>query len=127
MTRSEVKRNVGFVLVGVAAMLLKARYSAQLPEPIRNGGGNAAGSFAVYFMIGSSALGRRFGRLGTVFLALLAVQSFEATDGFGVMTNTYDPMDYMANVVGIGIAVAVDLATAVGWRKTPPPPVPPRA
>lgn len=121
MTQSEVKRNVGFVLVGVAAMLLKARYSAQLPEPIRNGGGNAAGSFAVYFVIGSSVLGRRIGRLGTVLVALLAVQSFEATDGFGVMTNTYDPMDYVANFVGIAAAVAADLATG-GWRKTPPPP-----
>ena len=36
------------------------------------------------------------------------VELFEAFDGFGVMTNTYDPFDFVANALGVGLALVVD-------------------
>jgi hypothetical protein len=47
----------------------------------------------------------------TTGLALLVVQLFEATDGFGVMGNVYDRVDFVANTVGVGLALVVDLLT----------------
>jgi hypothetical protein len=41
-------------------------------------------------------------------LSLAVVELFEAFDGFGVMTNTYDPFDFVANTVGVALAVGVD-------------------
>jgi hypothetical protein len=38
----------------------------------------------------------------TVGIALLVVELFEATNGFGVMTNVYDPADFVVNAVGAG-------------------------
>ena len=37
-------------------------------------------------------------------IALLIVELFEITDGFGIMTNVYDPYDYLANAVGFSLA-----------------------
>lgn len=43
-------------------------------------------------------------------LALAVVELFEITGGFGVMTNVYDPVDLAANVVGVALALAADVA-----------------
>ena len=59
-------------------------------------------------MIGVSAIGR--GSRAAAVFALLAAELFEATDGFGVMSNVYDPGDYVANAAGVLVAVAVDVA-----------------
>jgi hypothetical protein len=48
----------------------------------------------------------------TAGLALAAVDLFEATDGFKVMSNVYDPADYLANTVGIALALMVDVVTS---------------
>ena len=50
-------------------------------------------------------------RLIAASLTLLAVEIFEATNGFGVMENVYDPADFVANAAGVGLAVIVDIAT----------------
>lgn len=41
-------------------------------------------------------------------LALTCVESFEAFDGFGLMANTYDPIDLLANAIGVGCALGLD-------------------
>jgi hypothetical protein len=43
--------------------------------------------------------------------AFAAVASFEATNGFGVMSNTFDPWDFLADAAGIGLGVLADLAS----------------
>lgn len=43
---------------------------------------------------------------------MLAVEAFEATDGFGVMDNAYDRVDFIANAAGVVAAVLVDTATS---------------
>ena len=48
-------------------------------------------------------------RLYAFIGALLAVESFELLNGFGVMTNVYDPWDLLANAMGVGLALVVDL------------------
>jgi hypothetical protein len=90
---------------------------------MHNYGGNLAASFACYFAVRSmvtlslaftsaaSQVGSN--RAASALIALLAAELFEATDGFfGMMTNVYDPLDYLANALGVALAVAADICTA---------------
>ena len=110
-------RNVAFVLLGVAGLLLRARYTGPLREIVRGYGGNVAVSFAVYFILIHLFLHSRFRRLAAAGLALAAVELFEAANGFQLMSNTYDPADFLANAAGIALALLVD-AVASGPRPT---------
>ncbi len=104
-------RNVLLVLLGVAALVMKSRYSGPFPQIVHNYGGNLAASFAVYFMIGIVVLNRKYGRLLSASVAFLAVGLFEATDGFWLMTNVYDPVDFVGDALGVGVAFVVDTVT----------------
>ena len=108
-------RNVFFVLVGAAGLVLKGHYSGPLREAVHSYGGNITASFAVYywsnFMVTLLPLSPRFRKVSTAGLALAVVELFEALNGFGVMMNTYDPFDYAANAGGIALALAVDALT----------------
>ena len=108
MTRPAVARNVFFVLLGVAALVLKGHYYGPFMETVHSYGGNVSASFAVYFLVGISAFGRKLGRLAAAGIALLIVELFEATDGFFVMTNVYDGVDFAANSVGVALGLAID-------------------
>ena len=112
-------RNVFFVLLGVAALVLKRHYSGPFVEIVHSYGGNIAASFAVYFVVRISTSGRRYGRLVAAGIALLIVELFEAADGFGVMTNVYDPVDFVANAVGVVLALMVDTLAGSSWRNEP--------
>jgi hypothetical protein len=110
-------RNVLLVLLGLAALVMKRHYSGPFVDIVHSYGGNASASFAVYFVIRIVTLGWRYGGLLTASVALLVVGLFEATNGFGVMTNVYDPADFVANALGVGLALVVDtLASSSGWR-----------
>lgn len=111
MTPARTARNVAFVLLGVAVLVLKPGYHGPLAQAVNNWGGNFSISFAVYFLaaIGVSRYGA--GRVAASALALLIVEGFELTNGFGVMSNVYDPVDLVANAVGVGIALALDLTS----------------
>ena len=100
-----------FVFSGAGALLLKHAYHGPMQELVLSYGGNFAASFAVYFLAAVGASGFGLGRLAAAGAALAAVEAFEITDGFfGAMSNTFDPFDLLANAVGIGAALAVDLA-----------------
>jgi hypothetical protein len=105
-------RNVLFILLGVLGLLLTERYSGPQARFVRSYGGNIAASFAVYFLITRVPIRHKSKRLVTAGLALTAVGLFEATDGFKVMSNTYDPLDYVANAIGIGLALWTDVAVS---------------
>jgi len=111
MTASQTMRDVLFVLLGVAVLVLKPHYHGPLAQILYSYGGNLAVSFAVYFIaaIAASRLGR--GSFAAAAFALLIVEAFEVTNGFGVMSNVYDPVDLMVNAAGVGVALAVDLAS----------------
>ncbi len=105
-------RNVVFALLGVIGLVLEGRYSGPHMELVHSYGGNIAGSFAVYFILTHVPIRLKFGRLVTAGLGLAVVDVFEAADGFKVMSNTYDPVDYVANAIGIGLALWIDVATS---------------
>ena len=109
-------RNVSFVLLGVAALVLKRHYSGPFVEIIHSYTGNVSASFAVYFVVRLLTSGWRYERLVTAGIALLVVELFEATNGFGVMTNVYDPVDFVANAVGVGLALVLDTLVRFQWR-----------
>jgi hypothetical protein len=108
-----VVRTVFFVLLGVAGLVLKRHYSGPHQDLVHSYGGNVTASFAVYFVVSNLHLHlhSRYGRLLTAAAALLVVELFEVTNGFGVMTNVYDPVDLLANAGGVAFALAVDALT----------------
>ncbi len=106
-TAARKARNVSYVLVGVAALVLKKHYAGS-GELVHNYGGNIAASFAVYFMFLQVPIRTAFKKTFAAGLALAVVELFEAFDGFGVMTNTYDPFDFIANALGVALALVVD-------------------
>lgn len=116
MVKTSKARNVFFVLLGVVALVLKKHYSGPFAQIILSYGGNVSASFAVYFVARILTSGWKYGMLTTAGIALLIVELFEATNGFGVMTNVYDPVDFVANVVGVGLAVGLDALALLRWR-----------
>jgi len=111
VTTSPAKRNVLFVLLGVAALVLKPYYHGPLAQVLYSYGGNFAVSFAVYFWTAIAASRLGWGKLAVAGSALLIVEAFEVTNGFGVMSNVYDPLDLVANAAGVGFALVVDFAS----------------
>ena len=110
MTAAEKRRHVVLALVGVAGLVLKPLYHGPFADAVHAYGGNFAVSFALYFVAAIAVARVGLGRAAAAASTLAAVEAFELTDGFGVMTNVYDPGDLVANAVGVGCAVAVDLA-----------------
>jgi hypothetical protein len=108
MFKNAASRSVLFVLLGVTILLLKGHYSGPLAEAVQSYAGNLSVSFAVYFIVEIAARKWKLGKLLTAGVALLVVELFEATDGFGFMSNVFDRIDFIANAVGIGLALAVD-------------------
>ena len=112
-----------FFLLGFAELLLVFWYSGPFFNLVHSYGGNLTAPFAFYFIFGSiitlgiSAAPKvthlRSDRAVSALITLLIAELFEATDGFfGIMTNVYDPLDYLVNAVGVALAVAVDVFAA---------------
>ena len=104
-------RNVFFALLGVAGLVLKGHYSGPYQDAVRSYGGNITASFAVYFIVSNLRFHSKSRRWMTAGVALAVVELFEAGNGFGVMTNVYDRVDFAANAVGIALALAIDYVT----------------
>lgn len=98
------------VLLGVAGLLIKHWLSDSAGELANSYLGNFTASFAVYFLV-SIAARQRLTRVVIALIATFTVGAFELTDGFGIMTNVYDPLDLLANAFGILFAYCVDLAS----------------
>ncbi len=111
MSRSNTIRYTIFVLLGTAGLVLKSWFSDCLPNFVLNYAGNLCVSFAVYFIVRLASANLRFNRVIIAITALLIVELFEATNGFGVMSNTYDRLDFLANALGISLAIVVDVTT----------------
>lgn len=112
-------RNLVLIFLGVIAFLLAGRYNGPQMEIVRAYGGNITVSFAVYFNVTNVVLRLRFRKLATAGIGLAAVDLFEATDGFKVMSNVYDPADYLANAAGIALGLLADAATSGIVRPRP--------
>lgn len=105
-------RNLAFTALGAVGLLLKGHYAGPGEEIVRSYGGNIAASFAVYFVVSNLPLGLRSRRVLAAALAVATVELFEASNGFGVMANVYDASDFVANAMGVALAVVVDVAAA---------------
>jgi hypothetical protein len=107
-TTVDTSRNLMFVLLGVAVFLAKPYYHGPFEEFVHSYAGNFFVSFSVYFLasIVCSRIGQ--GEFSAFMCALVAVEAFEITNGFGVMSNVFDPFDLIANPAGIIAALAVE-------------------
>lgn len=104
-------RDLLMVLAGVTGLLLKRWLAKSLGDVALSYAGNLSASFAVYFVISIAAV-PRLTRVMIAALALVVVEGFELTNGFGIMTNVYDPFDYLANAIGIGLALCADAGSS---------------
>jgi hypothetical protein len=104
----EKVRNVLFILLGVLVLLLKQSYNGLGQEIVKSYSGNFSISFAVYFLISFSSDYWKQNKLITALISLTIVVLFEITNGFGIMTNTYDEIDLFVNLIGVILALAVD-------------------
>ena len=109
MITSKRIRNLVLILLGILVLVFKRHYTGPLEELVYAYGSNISVSFALYFIVllGFDHLPQT--RLIAVAGSFLSVELFELTNGFGFMTNVYDPMDYIANALGITMALVVDL------------------
>jgi len=101
-------RNVLFILLGVLVLLLKQSYNGSDQEIVKSYSGNLSISFAVYFIICFPSDHWKQNKLITAIISLTIVELFEITNGFGIMTNTYDAIDLFVNIIGVILALAVD-------------------
>ena len=112
MHRSQLL-NYAFFLIGVMGLLLVFWYSGPFFNLVHSYGGNLTACFAFYFLIRPTAAQVTSSRVASALVALLVAGLFEATGGFfGMMTNIYDPWDYLANTLGVALAVVVDISVA---------------
>ena len=100
--------SVAMALLGTVGLILKSHLNDDLGFHLWSYGGNVTVSFAVYFVVGLLPQIRSYGKLAIAGAALLVAETFELADGFGVMSNVYDPVDLMANLLGVGLAFAVE-------------------
>ena len=107
------------VLVGVTAPLIKNWFRDSMGSLAHAYLGNVAASFAVFFVVAIAAA-PKLHRIWVAAIALAIVEVFELTDGFGVMTNVYDPFDYLANALGVALAGCVDFSSARTMKASTP-------
>jgi len=100
--------NVLFILFGILVLLLKQIYNGPGLEIVKSYSGNLSISFAVYFLICFSSDYWKQNKLITALISLTIVELFEITNGFGIMTNTYDTIDLFVNLIGVILALVLD-------------------
>lgn len=105
-------RNVAYpvvmVLLGVVGLVTKRHWAGESGGLVWSYWGNITASFSVFFVVGLVPRFRKLGKIAVAVIALIVVELFELTDGFGVMSNVYDTVDLGANVVGVGLAFLAD-------------------
>ena len=109
MLKNEKIRNVIFILLGVLLLLIKPHYNGPFLDIVKSYLGNISISFSVYFIISFYSRHWKMNKLITALIALLIVELFEVLNGFGIMTNVYDEMDLLANLLGVIFALSIDL------------------
>ena len=108
MNRTQKISSLLLILLGILGLVLKKYYNGPYLEFVNSYLGNVSISFAVYFLIGIVASEQKLNKLTTAVASLTIVELFEVTNGFGVMTNVFDSFDLIANLVGVGLAFALD-------------------
>lgn len=108
MSGKEKIRNVLFILLGALILVLKHNYNGPYSEIVKSYSGNLSVSFAVYFIISINSHQWKRNKLITATIALIIVELFEITNGFGIMENVYDTIDLFVNLIGIILALVLD-------------------
>jgi hypothetical protein len=102
-------RNISLILLGIALLVVKSRYSGPFETFVHSYVGNISVSFAIYFLALRIPLKTQRKRMWVACIALATVELFELFNGFGLMSNVYDSWDLVANLVGVAIAFALDV------------------
>jgi len=115
-----VARNLLFVAIAIALFLMKRQYVGPFQELVHSYAGNVTVSFALYLVfLRMCMMLPRFGRLIAAASVLVCVESFELLDGYGFMSNTYDGYDLLANAIGVGLALSLDVVLSKNRSQIP--------
>lgn len=106
-------RDVSLILGGAIVLVFKSEYAGPIEPLVHAYFGNLAVSFSLYFLALQIPLQHKFKKFISAGIALVVVELFEVLDGFGIMSNTYDPIDLIANVAGVTVALALDTIPAL--------------
>jgi len=112
-------RNVIFILLAAGIFMLKRHYAGPFQVLVHSYAGNMLVSFALYFNFLNLKVPHRLNRILAASLALVCVESFELFNGFGLMENTYDGFDLIANAFGVGCAYGLDKLLSHGRVRKP--------
>jgi hypothetical protein len=110
-------RNVVFALLGAAVLVLKGQWGGRGEDVVHAYAGNAGVSFALSFAVLNATTSLRRPRSAAAAVVFAAVTAFETTGGFGILENVYDPLDILADAVGIALAVLADIASSAALRR----------
>lgn len=105
--------DISLVLLGAVALVTKRHINVGI---VQSYGGNIAASFSTFFLLKLPFVPTKFQTATAAALALLATELFEASNGFGFMSNTYDSADYLANALGVALAASVNTALQLASR-----------
>ena len=109
--RAMTVRNVVLAQLGATVLVLVPAYDGPFREVVGSYAGNVAVSFALYFAARNATDRYRRPRLLAAAATLLAVELFEATDGFGIMANVFDPVDFVVNAAGLYAGAVAAMAS----------------
>jgi hypothetical protein len=108
MNPSERARTVLFEGIGIAGLLFSRFYAGQGQEFFRSFGGNLFFSFGAYFFMKFARLPPRDFPYVAAAYTLLGVFAQEAAQGMGLYPGWFDPLDFLFNGLGVGLALALD-------------------
>jgi len=101
-------RNLFYIGIGIGGLLFSRYYSGPMEDFTHSYGANVTFSFFAYFLLKFFRLPLRDSKYMNAAYALLGVSAQEVAQRVGLYPGTYDPLDFLLNAVGIGLALSVD-------------------
>jgi len=102
-------RNLFHVGIGVAGLLSSRYYSGPIKDFFHSYGANISFSFAAYFLLKFFRLPLINNKYMNAAYTLFGDSVQEFVQSVGIYPGTYDPLDFIFNAIGIGIALVIDL------------------
>jgi len=108
MVMTEKTRNVLFILLGVTGLLGVQFYRGPFEILIHSHGANLTFSFGAYFLLKFLKLPLNDQKVITGAYTFLGVSAQEVAQGVGRYPGIFDPLDFLANALGICLGILVD-------------------
>jgi hypothetical protein len=109
MAASQKTRRLICIAISVAGLLFSRHYSGPAAEILHSHGANVTFSFGMYFILGLCKLPLIERKSINAAYALLGVSVQEGAQALNLYPGVFDPLDFLANAVGICAAWMIDV------------------